>query len=163
MKRIGLGFLWGWIWAVGTLFLTRVFFQGLVGPSLPWVLGAVLGLRAKLPGGLMGALVASVIMDSWSLRPLGQGILFILLAKWVVTYTYRLFELTGLAGQALSLALALALARISDSLFGALLEGFWQFPQMGAVMGSWFLQVGLGLLLMRALPSDDRYLKEGLF
>jgi len=163
MKKIVQGLLWGWIWAVGTLFLTKLFFQGLVGPSLPWVLGAVLGLRAKLPGGLTGALVASVIMDSWSLRPLGLGIPFILLAKWVVAYSYRLFEVTGLAGQALSLALALALARISDFLFGAVLEGFWQFPQMGAVLASWFLQVGLGLLLMRALPSEDRYSQKGLF
>ena len=163
MKKFGLGLLWGWIWAVGILFLTKVFFQSQVGPSFPWVLGAVLGLRAKLPGGLIGVLVASVIVVSWSLRPLGQGILFILLARWVVSYSYRLFELTGLAGQALSLALAMVLARLSDSLFGALFVGFWQIPEIGAVLGSWFLQVGLGLVLMRALPSDDRYSQGRLF
>jgi len=149
------GLVWGWIWALVSLGLGRHLFGWECSLNLPWILAVTHGLGSRLPGGLLGVVLCSLLLDSWSLRTPGLESAVLLMARWVVQSGHRLFEVTGLWGQAVSLALALALARVLSIGFEGLLSSRWIIPSFQALLLTWMVQVGVALVLVSAIPAMD--------
>ena len=154
LSRLVWGLLWGWVWAVGSLALSLEA-PGWAGrASLPMVVAGALALGHRAPGGVLGAVVASALLDAWSLRiPFLESV--VVFGTWVgIARARRTFEVVTIPGEAALLGGGFALAEACRNLLTLLLDRTVPglFPDR-LILG-WALQTGAALILARALPLE---------